>query len=105
MAGNRNPEIKYTKVMHWKNLCVNTDEDDWLDYCQSNNSMSIFDQFDADQPSSYCFQLFINNEFVASKSGKTFPTLNPCTGEKIVDVAEADKVKDASIMAAQVIMD
>ena len=27
-----------------------------------------------------------------SVSGKVFPTINPCTGEKIVDVQEGDKV-------------
>jgi acyl-CoA reductase-like NAD-dependent aldehyde dehydrogenase len=59
MSGNRNPEIKYTK-------------------------------------------LFINNEFVDAKSGKKFPTLNPCTGEKIVDVAEADKADvDLAVQAAR----
>jgi aldehyde dehydrogenase (NAD+) len=36
--------------------------------------------------------LFINNEFVDSVSGKTFPTVNPATGKKIVDIAEGDKV-------------
>jgi len=36
-------------------------------------------------------QLFINNEFVNSKSGKTFPTINPATKEVICQVAEADK--------------
>lgn len=40
----------------------------------------------------FIFQLFINNEFVDSVSGKTFPTVNPATGEKIVDIAEGDKV-------------
>jgi hypothetical protein len=41
-----------------------------------------------------CFilQLFINNEFVDSVSGKTFPTVNPATGKKTVDIAEGDKV-------------
>lgn len=38
-------------------------------------------------------QLFINNEFVTAKSGKSFPTINPATGEKICDIAEADKVR------------
>ena len=38
------------------------------------------------------FQIFINNEFVDSVSGKTFPTINPTTEEKICDVAEGDKV-------------
>jgi len=36
-------------------------------------------------------QLFINNEWVNSESGKTFPTINPTTAEKIVDVQEGDK--------------
>ena len=35
-------------------------------------------------------QLLIGNEWVNSKSGKTFPTLNPATGEEICQVAEAD---------------
>ena len=35
-------------------------------------------------------KLFINNEWRDSVSGKTFPTINPATGEKICDVAEAD---------------
>jgi hypothetical protein len=35
---------------------------------------------------------------VNSKSGKTFPTLNPCTAEKIVDIAEGDKVKCVSFL-------
>jgi len=37
-------------------------------------------------------QVFINNNFIDSVSGKTFPTVNPATGEKICDVAEGDKV-------------
>jgi acyl-CoA reductase-like NAD-dependent aldehyde dehydrogenase len=40
----------------------------------------------------FVLQLFINNEFVDSVSGKTFPTVNPATGKKIVDIAEGDKV-------------
>ena len=35
-------------------------------------------------------KLFINNEFVDSVSGKTFPTVNPATEEVICDVQEAD---------------
>lgn len=38
------------------------------------------------------FQLFINNEFVKSSSGKTFNTLNPATGEPIAQVQEGDSV-------------
>jgi len=33
--------------------------------------------------------LFINNEFVESKNGKRFETINPSTGKKITTVAEA----------------
>ena len=36
-------------------------------------------------------QIFINNEWPESASGKTFPTINPATEEKIVDVQEGDK--------------
>ena len=39
-----------------------------------------------------CFQLFINNEWVNSVSGKTFPTINPTNGEVITQVQEGDKV-------------
>jgi aldehyde dehydrogenase (NAD+) len=35
-------------------------------------------------------RLLINNQWVPSKSGKTFPTINPSTGEEICQVAEAD---------------
>lgn len=45
-------------------------------------------------------QLFINNEFVNAKSGKTFVTTNPATGEKICDVAEADTVDVELAVAA-----
>ena len=41
-------------------------------------------------------QIFINNKWVNSVSGKVFPTINPSTGEKIVDVQEAD-VADANV--------
>lgn len=34
----------------------------------------------------------INNKWVDAVSGKTFPTLNPCTEGKIADIAEGDKV-------------
>jgi aldehyde dehydrogenase (NAD+) len=35
-------------------------------------------------------KLLINNRWVPSQSGKTFPTINPATGEEICQVAEAD---------------
>jgi len=35
-------------------------------------------------------KLLINNKWVDSQSGKTFPTFNPATGQEITQVAEAD---------------
>ncbi|XP_063435021.1 retinal dehydrogenase 2-like [Mytilus trossulus] len=47
-------------------------------------------------------KLFINNEWVNSTSGKTFPVVNPATGEKIVDIHEGDKADiDKAVKAAQ----
>ena len=47
-------------------------------------------------------KLFINNEWVDSKSGKTFATYNPATGEKICDVAEGDAADiDLAVAAAK----
>jgi len=47
-------------------------------------------------------QLFINNEFVNSVSGKVFPTINPSTGEKIIDVQEGNKDDiDKAVAAAK----
>ena len=47
-------------------------------------------------------QLLINNQWVNSKSGKTFPTLNPSTGEEIIRVAEGDREDvDAAVAAAR----
>ena len=46
-------------------------------------------------------KILINNEWVDAVSGKTFPTINPCTGEKIIDVAEGDKADvDKAVAAA-----
>ncbi|HEX3875344.1 MAG TPA: aldehyde dehydrogenase family protein [Bryobacteraceae bacterium] len=44
-------------------------------------------------------KLLINNRWVASQSGKTFPTINPATGEEICQVAEADAA-DVNIAVA-----
>ena len=47
-------------------------------------------------------QIFIDNEWLDSVSGKTFPSINPCTGEKICDVAEGDKADvDKAVKAAR----
>jgi hypothetical protein len=35
---------------------------------------------------------------VDSVSGKTFPTVNPATGKKIVDIAEGDKVSGSCFL-------
>jgi aldehyde dehydrogenase (NAD+) len=46
--------------------------------------------------------LFIGGKWLDSASGKTFPTLNPATGEKICDVAEGDKADvDKAVAAAR----
>ncbi|KAF3840205.1 hypothetical protein F7725_018922 [Dissostichus mawsoni] len=42
------------------------------------------------QPEVHYNKLFINNQWHDAVSGKTFPTINPATGEVICQVAEAD---------------
>ena len=41
----------------------------------------------------FYLQIFINNEWVNSVSGKKFPTINPTNGEVITQVQEGDKVQ------------
>lgn len=54
------------------------------------------------QPDIKFNKIFINNEWKNSVSGKTFPTVNPSTGEKICDVAEGDKADiDLAVKAAR----
>ncbi len=45
-------------------------------------------------------RLFINNEFVNCASGKTFPSINPATEEKICDVQEASAADVERAVAA-----
>uniref|UniRef100_A0A7N5ZRW8 aldehyde dehydrogenase (NAD(+)) n=1 Tax=Anabas testudineus TaxID=64144 RepID=A0A7N5ZRW8_ANATE len=46
--------------------------------------------------------LFINNQWQDAASGKTFPTINPATGEVICEVAEADQADvDKAVKAAR----
>ena len=46
-------------------------------------------------------KIFINNQWHDAVSGKTFSTVNPATGEKIIDVAEGDKADvDKAVAAA-----
>jgi aldehyde dehydrogenase (NAD+) len=47
-------------------------------------------------------KILINNRWVNSCSGKTFPTINPATGEEVCQVAEADAADvDAAVKAAR----
>jgi aldehyde dehydrogenase (NAD+) len=47
-------------------------------------------------------KLLINNQWVESASGKTFPTVNPATGTEICRVAEADAADvDKAVQAAR----
>lgn len=47
-------------------------------------------------------QIFINNEWHNSVSGKKFPTINPTDGQKIIDVQEGDKADvDKAVAAAR----
>src|SRR5438874_10050198 len=46
--------------------------------------------------------LFIGGKWLDSVSGKTFPTINPATGEAICQVAEGDKADvDLAVKAAR----
>jgi len=48
-------------------------------------------------------KLLINNQWVDSVSGKTFPTVNPATGEEICQVAESDAADvDKAVRAARI---
>ncbi|XP_012263550.2 aldehyde dehydrogenase-like [Athalia rosae] len=47
-------------------------------------------------------KLFIDNEFVDAEGGKTFPTINPSTGTKIIDISEASPADvDKAVAAAK----
>src|ERR1035438_7046571 len=47
-------------------------------------------------------KLLINNQWVNSASGKTFPTINPSTGEEICQISEADAPDvDRAVKAAR----
>src|SRR6266478_7029396 len=51
-------------------------------------------------------KLLINNQWVNSVSGKTFPTINPSTGEVITQVAESDAADvDKAVTAARAAFD
>jgi aldehyde dehydrogenase (NAD+) len=47
-------------------------------------------------------KLFIGGKWVEAASGKTFPTINPATGEALTEIAEADEHDvDAAVQAAR----
>ncbi len=51
-------------------------------------------------------KLLINGRWLDSVSGKTFPTLNPATGEEITQGAEADAADvDKAVAAARAAFD
>jgi aldehyde dehydrogenase (NAD+) len=51
-------------------------------------------------------KILINNDWVNSQSGKTFPTFNPATGQEICRVAEADAADvDRAVKAARTAFD
>src|SRR5258707_4308455 len=51
-------------------------------------------------------KLLINGKWVNSTSGKTFPTINPSTGEVITQVAESDAPDvDKAVAAARAAFD
>jgi len=48
------------------------------------------------------YKLFINGKFVAPRSGKYFPTINPATGKKLSEIAEANSADvDLAVKAAR----
>ncbi|XP_038566256.1 aldehyde dehydrogenase, mitochondrial-like [Micropterus salmoides] len=54
------------------------------------------------QPEIHYNKLFVNNQWQDAVSGKTFPTINPATGEVICQVAEADEADvDKAVKAAR----
>ncbi|KAE8223429.1 hypothetical protein CF319_g3533 [Tilletia indica] len=56
----------------------------------------------AQKGSTFSGGLFINNEFVASESGKTFAVIDPSTGTEVAQVTEAtEKDVDRAVKAAQ----
>ena len=92
--GNLNPTLRVTVQ---KNLNFGNGA------CNSAGKLNIRRKFQKD----YChvfvslwsclLQIFINNEWVNSASGKTFPTINPVNCKKICDIQEGDKVRNHSL--------
>jgi hypothetical protein len=50
-------------------------------------------------------RLLIGNEWIPSESGRTFPTINPATGEEIAQISEADAADvDKAVLGEQHIL-
>ena len=80
---NPNPDIKYTGVILQMNFTIK--------FLRINNILQ-FEIFT---------QIFVNNEWQESASGRTFPTINPATETIIADVQEGDKPDvDRAVKAA-----
>ena len=63
---------------------------------------TVLPRIESDLLSGVQTRILINNEWVHSVSGKTFPTFNPATGEEICQVAEADAADvDKAVKAAR----
>src|SRR5271170_7318843 len=63
------------------------------------STMLVASEVQVDLPE---LKLLINNQWVASESGRTFATVNPSTGEEICQVAEADAADvDKAVQAAR----
>ena len=63
---------------------------------------TVLPRIDSEILSGLQTRILINNEWVHSLSGKTFPTFNPATGEEICQVAEADAADvDKAVKAAR----
>lgn len=63
-------------------------------------------QFQVDLPPYFTIfphpQIFINNEWQKSKSGKSFPSINPTTEKEIAQVQQGDKTDiDIAVAAAK----
>jgi acyl-CoA reductase-like NAD-dependent aldehyde dehydrogenase len=63
---------------------------------------TVLPRVEPDVASGLQTRILINNQWVNSLSGKTFPTFNPATGEEICQVAEADVADvDQAVKAAR----
>lgn len=74
----------------------------WFPWCTWTHRVGLQMCFKLSKVAFYLcvFQLFINNRWQDATSGKSFPTINPATGEVICQVAEADAVRGGQTSGA-----